>query len=136
MFKINVLGTHQGRHPQDLFSECFEDVHWSWKNIQQLIVFNTTHFPANISCFPRFLQDVFAIRLPKTSSRHLEYFFKTSSRNLPRRLFQDVFKTSSKRHLAIMSWRHLGRQKNVTLKTSSRRVQHAFTKTNVCWLGE
>ena len=107
MFKINVLGTYQGRHPQELFPECFEDVHWSWKNIQQLIVFHTTHFQANISCFPRCLQDVFAIRLPKTSSRHLEYFFKTSSRNLPRRPFQDVFKTSSKRHLAIMSWRRL-----------------------------
>ena len=44
--------------------------------------------PANISCFPRRLQDVFAIRFPKTSSRHLQDVLKTS----PRRL-QDVFKT-------------------------------------------
>ena len=61
----------------------------------------------NISCFPRRLQrntfrlpgrlqDVFAIRFPKTSSRRL------------------------------------GRQKNITLKTSSRRLQYVFTKTNVC----
>ena len=39
-------------------------------------------------------------------------------------IMQDVFKTSSRR---------LGRQKNITLKTSSRRLQYVFTKTNVCW---
>ena len=71
-------------------------------------------FPANISCFPRRLQDVFAIRLPKTSSRRLQGVFKTSSRRLPRRL-QDEFA----RRLAIMS---------------SRRLQYVFTKTNVCWV--
>ena len=47
---------------------------------------------------PRRLEDVFAIRLPKMSSRRL----------------QDVFA----RRIAIMSSRRLGRQKNVTLKTS------------------
>ena len=61
--------------------------------------------PANISCFPRRLQEVFAIRLPKTSSRCL----------------QDVFA----RRLTIMSSRHLERQKNVTLKTSSPRQMFA-----------
>ena len=78
----------------------------------------------NISCFPRRLQrntfrlpgrlqDVFAIRFPKTSSRRV---CKTSC--------SYVCKTSSRR---------LGRQKNITLKTSSRRLQYVFTKTNVCW---
>ena len=47
-------------------------------------------------------QDVFAIRLPKMSSRRLA------------RRLQDVFA----RRIAIMSSRRLGRQKNVTLKTS------------------
>ena len=67
----------------------------------------------------------------KTSSRRLEDVFsvtlfvfqdllKTSLRR-----FQDVFKTSSRR---------LGRQKNVTLKTSSRHLLYVFTKTNVCWV--
>ena len=58
-------------------------------------------FPANISCFPRRLQDVLAIRLPKTSSRCLQDVFKAFSRHL-QDVFQDVFKTSSKtssRHL-------------------------------------
>ena len=68
---------------------------------------------ANISCFPRRLQrntfrlprrlqDVFAIRLPKTSSRRLQdvleekknVTLKTSSRRL-----QDVFSTSSPRRM-------------------------------------
>ena len=63
------------------------------------------YFPANISCFPRRLQDVFVIRLRKTSSRRL----------------QDVFA----RRLAIMSSRRFGTQKNVTLKTSSPRRMFA-----------
>ena len=82
-------------------------------------------FPANISCFPRRLQDVLAIRLPKTSSRRLQDVFKAFSRHL-QDVFQDVFKTSSRRlqdefarRLAIMS---------------SRRPQYVFTKTNVCWV--
>ena len=115
-------------------------------NLQKLFRTN----PANISCFQdvfsvklfvfqdvlktswRCPQDIFAIRLPKTSSRRLarrlQDVFKTSSRRLPRRL-QDVFA----RRLAIMSSRRLGRQKNVTLKTSWRSLQYVFTKTNVCW---
>ena len=56
------------------------------------------YFPANISCFPRRLEDVFPIRL------------------------QDVFAGSSQdmfaRPLAIMSLRRLRRQKNITLQTS------------------
>ena len=82
---------------------------------------------------PRRLQEVFAIGLPKTSSRRLQDVlpdvFKT--------FFQDVFKTSSKRssrrlqdvfarRLAIMSSRRLQDvledKKNVTLKTSSVRL--------------
>ena len=66
--------------------------------------------------------------------------FKISWKRLQRNIFlspktclQDVFKTSSWTRLSIISWRRLGRQKNVTLKTSSRRLQYAFTKMNVCW---
>ena len=29
-FKIDVLGTSQGRHPTDVFSERFEDVCWTF----------------------------------------------------------------------------------------------------------
>ena len=71
-----------------------------------------------------------------SSKTYLRYVFlkclqdvsKTSSRRLPRRVCKTlcnfVFKTSSRR---------LGRQKNVTLKTSSRRLEYVFTKTNLCW---
>ena len=52
-----------------------------------------------------------------TSSRHFQDVLQLC--------VQDVFKTFSRR---------LGRQKNVTLKTSSRRLQYVFTKTNVCWV--
>ena len=72
-----------------------------------------SNIPANISCFPRRLQDVF-----KMSSRRI---CNTSSKASSRRL-QDVFKTSYK-------------TKNVILKTSSRRLQYVFTETNVCWDG-
>ena len=41
----------------------------------------------------------------------------------------------SSRRLQDVFARRLGRQKNVTLKTSWRRLQYVFTKTNVCWDG-
>ena len=58
----------------------------------------------------RRLRDVFAIHLPKTSSRRV---YKTSCNY--------VFKTSSRR---------LGRQKNVALKTPSRRLQDVFSTSS------
>ena len=65
------------------------------------------------------MQDVF-----KTFSRRLQDLFKTCLQDIWQLCPQDVFKTSSRRH---------GRQKNITLKTSSRILQYVFTKTNVCW---
>ena len=71
--------------------------------------------------------------------------FKTSSRRVCKTFFKDVFKTSSRcicktsssRRLQdvfkTFSRRRLERQKSVTLKTSSRRLQYVFIKTNVCW---
>ena len=41
---------------------------------------------------------------------------------------------SSKRVCKTSSRRPLGRQKNVTVKTSSRHLQHAFTNTNLSWV--
>ena len=91
---------------------------------------------ANISCFPRRLQDVlktssawhfsssktswrhlvgiFTIRLPKMSSRRLQNVFKTSSRRVCKTSCNYVFKTS---------WK----TKNVTLKTSWRRLEDVFS---------
>ena len=97
-------------------------------------------YPANICCFPRRLedllkmswvlqflvlqdvlktfwrrlQDVFAKRLPKMSSRRT---CKTSSS----RRIEDVLQLYLEDVLET-SWRRLGRQKNVTLKTSSVRL--------------
>ena len=52
--------------------------------LRVLLFFCESYF-SYISCFPRRLQDVFAIRLPKTSWRRLQDVFKTSSV----RLYQD-----------------------------------------------
>ena len=57
---------------------------------------------ANISCFPRGLEDVFKTYLQYVLLKRLQEVFKTLSRRL-----QDVFA----RRLAIMSSRRLGRQK-------------------------
>ena len=115
-----------------------------WKlRFKPIAVRRITYFPANI----RLNEDVFRLRLQKTSSRRLDqdeyvrlsltssedvfktswsrpiysswlYVFKTSSRR-----FQDVFKTSSRR-LAKTSSRHLQdvllRRFQEVFKTSSR----------------
>ena len=84
----------------------------SWRRLEEV-------FSVTILHLPRRLQDVFARPLPKMSSRLLQDAFKTSS--------QGVFKTFSRRL-------RLERQKIVTLKTSSRRLQYVFIKTNACWV--
>ena len=65
----------------------------------------------------------------KTSSRRLEDVFSVTLF-----VFQDLLKMSSQdvfaRRLAIMSSRRLGRQKNVTLKTSSRSLQDVFSTSS------
>ena len=98
-------------------------MHVEWKAYhitQQTFVFQDV-FSVNTFRLPRPLEDVFLKRLQDV----LQDVFKTFSRRL-----EDVFA----RGLAIMSSRRLGRQKNVTLKTSWRRLQYVFTKTNVCWM--
>ena len=109
-----------------------------------------TAFPANISCFPRRLADVFSVTvflLPrclqdvfKMSSRRLQDMFamplpKTSSRRL-----QEVFTKKSCNYVLEASSRRLedvlkDKKKfyaEDVFKTSSRRIQYVFTKTNVC----
>ena len=93
------------------------------------------------------LGDIFVRRLEdvlKTSWRHLRDFLKTS--------WQDVLKTSWKRLEGVlktydhneyirvdqdvlkMSWRRLLKTKTKDVfKTSSKRLQDIFIKTNVCW---
>ena len=68
--------------------------------LRVLLFFCESYF-SYISCFPRRLQDVFAIRLPKTSSRRVcktscNYVFKTSWKT-KKCYTEDVFKTSSVR---------------------------------------
>ena len=76
------------RRLQDLFKTC---LHYLFQKCPQ-DVFKTSS------------QNVFK-RSPKTSLRCLPDVFAT-------RLPQGLFKRSLRRRLAIMSWRHLGRQKN------------------------
>ena len=73
-----------------------------------------TLFSVTIFGLSRCLQEFFA--------RRLQAVFKTSSRFLLRRLLQVVLRTSLRWRLAIMPWRRLWRQKNVTVKTSWRRL--------------
>ena len=87
----------------------------------------------------RRLEDVFCLRLQKTSSRHLDQdqyirFSHTSSRHLQDifkmslRRFQDVFKTSSRLHAKTSSRRiiKLNCSRSHVFKTSSWRIQHVF----------
>ena len=119
--------------------------------------------PANISCFPRRLEDVFSVtvfdltrcledvlktssrgackmsseNVFKTSSRRLQDVFKTSSRHTCKTSFtrrlEDVFKTYSRRRFAIMSWRRLEDVLEDKKMLYWRRLQYVFTKTNVYW---
>ena len=88
-------------------------------------VFKTSS-PANISCFPQRLEDVFSVtvlhlpwRLQDVFKTYLQDVFKTSSRHLREDVLQlrhkDVFNTL---------WRRLVRQINATLKMCSVRLHH------------
>ena len=67
--------------------------------------------------------------------------FKTSSRRTCNTSSRNVFKTSSRRfqdHFARRLqdiFKTSYKTKNVTLKTSSRCLQDVSTKTNICWDG-
>ena len=143
MQKFDVK-SHPSKH--FLFSKA------SWRRLEEVFSVTLFVFQDLLKMSSRRLQDVFAIRLPKTSSRR---FPKTSWRR-----FQNVFKTSSKtssrrlqdvfvRRLAIMSSRRLqdvfarclaiisSRRRQDVLENKKmlqwRRLQYVFTKTNVCW---
>ena len=102
---------------------------------------NKTEQKKDIQIFPDFLK-VKGKNKTKQPSKHF-LFSKTSSRRLEDVfsvtlfVFQDVFKTSSRRvcktscnYVFKASSRRLGRQKNVTLKTSSRRLQDVFSTSS------
>ena len=87
---------------------------WSYAGSECNLYFRMENtFPANISCFPRRLQDVF-----KTSS-------KKCLQDVLQLCLQDVFKTS---------WKTKKYYTEDVFKTSSRRLQYVLTKTNVCWV--
>ena len=80
-------------------------------------VFSVTFF-----CLPRRLQDFFRTYLQDVFERCLQVMFA--------RRLQDVFKKSSGRHLVNTSWRSLGREKDVTLKTFSGRLEDVFNRSS------
>ena len=82
----------------------------SWRRLQDVLKTSS-----------RSLEDVFAKRLSIMSSRRLQDSFKTCLQSVLQLCLQDVFKTPS---------RHLGRQKNVTLKTSWKRLQDVFSTSS------
>ena len=86
----------------------FQDVFkMSWRRLQR-----------NTFRLPRPLEDVFKTHLQYVFLKRLQDVFKTCLRDVLQLCLQDVFAS----RLAIMSSRRLGRQKNVTLKTSSVRL--------------
>ena len=84
--------------------------------------------PANISCFPRRLQRN-TFRLP----RRLEDVFKTYLQYVFLKRLQDVFKSLRRRLQDVLSWKTKKCCPEDFLKSSSRRLQYVFTKTNFCW---
>ena len=112
----------------------------SWRCLEDVFSITLFVFQDVFKTSLRRLPDVFAIRLPEMSPRRLprrlQDVFKTSLRYLPRRL-QDVFKTCLQDVLLLCLQdvfktfsRCLGRQKNVTLKTSSKRLQAVFSTSS------
>ena len=81
-------------------------------------VFSVTFF-----WLPRRLQDFFRTCLQDVFQRRLQVMFA--------RRLQDVFKKSSGRHLVNTSWRRLGREKDVTLKTFSGRLEDVFNRSSI-----
>ena len=80
----------------------------------------------------RRLQDVFSVTLfvfQDVFLKCLQDVFKTSPRRLARRL-QDVFKTCLQDVLQLCLQDVLEDKKNVTLKTTSRRIQDVFSTSS------
>ena len=108
---------------------CLEDVlKTSWRRLEDV-------WPRRIYwSWPKRLQDVL-----KTSWRRLENVLKTSWRRMTKTSILVLIKTSSEdvwvRRIYSSWWRRLQdvfwRQRR---KTSSRRLQDVFIKTNVCWV--
>ena len=117
-----ILSHQKKSHP----SKHFLLSKTSWRRLEDVFSVKNFGLPRCLEDVfnSRPLQDVFAIGLPKTSSIRLQDAFA--------RCLQDVFmKTScNRRRLAIMSWRRLGRHKDVTLKTSSRHLQDVFSTSS------
>ena len=97
----------------------------SWRRLQR-----------NTFRLPRPLEDVLKTYLQYVFLKHLQDVLKTSCKTSSR-CFQDVFKMCLQDVLQLclqdaskMSWRRLGRQKNVTLKTSWGRLQDVFSTSS------
>ena len=97
---------------------------WMFKHAWQRLPLHFTELSQKLDRY------VIAIRLPKTSSRCLCMDSSISFQDVLRTCLEDVFKTFLRRCLPIMSWRPLGRQKNVTLKMSSICLQELFSKSS------
>ena len=99
-------------------------------------------FSITIFRLPRRLQDVFAIRLPKASSRRLQDvfarrlqdLFKTFSKRACKTILQDDFKKTSCNYVSKTSSRCLQDVLQDKKMLHWRRLQYVFTKTNVCWV--
>ena len=104
----------------DRFFIFYHDVFFPIFLKRPLVHFCLIHWyiPANISCFPRLLEDVFSVTIFHLPRRLQEVF----TRPLPKTSSRRICKTSSSRRLAIMSWRRLQRNNSSSSKTSSRRV--------------
>ena len=118
----------------------------SWGHLEDVFSVTIFRLPRRLQdVFKTCLQDLFQRRLLNVFARRLQDVFNTSSRRYPRRL-QDFFETSSRcicktpssrrlqdvsvRRLLQDVFKSLERQKNVTLKTSSIRLQDVFSTSS------
>ena len=130
---------HSSQQTFLVFQDVFKT---SWRRLQR----NTFRLPRRLQdVFKTYLQYVFQKRLQGVFKMSSQDVFKTFSRRFQNVLARLFFKTTSRRRLATMSRRHLQdvfktsckTKKCYTedvFKTSSRRLQYVFTKTNVCWV--
>ena len=95
----------------------------SWRRFQNILKTSWKCLEDVLKTSWRRLEDVWARRICWSWWRHLEDVLKTSSEDVwVRRIY-----SSWSRHLEYVFWRRWP-------KTSARRLQDVFIKTNVCWV--
>ena len=127
-FRINHISVAFSKHLK-IFWRLFYLVRNLTCSIQQAFLAFQNVFSVTISHLSRCLQTS-SRRLRKMSLRRIQDVSSRGLQDVFKTCLQDVFKMSSTRRLKNTSWRCLGRQKNVRLKTSSAHLQHVLNTSS------